>query len=103
MDPEEINGKTLAIITVELDENGEEEGAVLIGLARCENGHLYLDREGMEPFQCPDDILTLVRPAPAELSRFFGDADFFVTMPLVPAPSEADLAESDGSDVDWQF
>jgi hypothetical protein len=94
MNFEELTGKKLAIIAWGEGEKGEDEAAVLAGIARWADGHLYLDHEGNPPsFQIPDDVLCWVKPVSDDVKDILPDAEYCISMSIGPVPADDDPAE----------
>jgi uncharacterized protein YdhG (YjbR/CyaY superfamily) len=81
-----LTGNKLAIIVVGEDDNGETEAVVFTGIARWEEGHLFLDRENEETFQLPDDTVERIKRTPTKISKIVHGAEFLVTMSIGPIP-----------------
>ncbi len=85
-----LTGKRLAIIAIGEDDTGKSEAAVFTGIARLNEGHLFLDREDEVKFQLPDDTIERIKRTPSDISKIVLGAEFFVTMSIGPIPEGED-------------
>jgi hypothetical protein len=102
MNYSKLNGKKIAIAAIGVDEHGEKEGAVWTGIARWENGHLYLDREeDPKVFQFPDNVLKRIKPVPSDLSDILLDSEYYVKLSIGPLPEDADPKDYRQTGLKW--
>lgn len=101
MNFDELTCRKIALVAWGEDENGKDDVAVFTGIARWENGHLYLDRKGKKPFQFPDDTLERIKPVPAEISDILLEADFYISMTIGSLPKDANPEDYIKTGLKW--
>jgi hypothetical protein len=89
-----IHDKKFAVIFVEDDGTEDGRWTILTGLAKWQDGHLFVHR-GMDvpEFPIPDETLDRVKPVLPEVREVLGNADFCTMLRVGPLPADAAPAE----------
>lgn len=100
MDLAEIDGKSLALLLIGEDENGEDDCAVFRGTARWDGTDLHFVREGVD-FAIPADALGRIRSVDSAIRDIMLDAEYFIPLSVGPLPAGADATDFARTGLKW--
>jgi len=103
MDLNDLNGKTLTLLVIGEDENGEDDWAVFRGTARWDGTDLHFVRNGVD-FAVPADAIERIRPVPvdSEVRSILLNAEYYIPLSIGPLPDNADESEFIKTGLKWQ-
>ena len=82
-------------------ENDEEDGIVLFGHADYDKNQLIIKRSDEPPFPIPEHTLDRIKPVTDDLRSILKDADFWITLYVVPKPENASPDEYVSTGFTW--
>ncbi len=97
----EIAGSRLALLLMGESEDGEDDWAVITGIAKLKDGELVLDRgPDNADFEVRSEWIVRIKPTRDEVRSILGDCDFFLPLSVGQA-SDDELKEMDPTGISW--
>lgn len=90
LDLRTLDGRRLTLLLMGATEKGEDDWAVFSGIARLEDGTLYMDRGEKPKFEVRSEWIEQIRPVDPLMRGALLEADYFLPLPVGMLPAGLD-------------
>ena len=101
MDLTTLDGKLFTLLLICTTPEGEDDWAVFPGIARVEDGKLYLDRGAKPRFDIRPEWIGRIQSVDPALRKTLRDADYYLPLTVGSLPSGDDADDLVQTGLNW--